>query len=115
MSQIDPSSDPSTPYGMILTTAGSREEAEAIAKLLLEECLAACVNYFAIESLYRWRGAVQKDMEWQLIIKTNLALKPTIEARLLAMHSYELPEFIVIPFQGGSEAYFHWLGNQLQA
>lgn len=99
---------------MILTTAASREDAETIATVLLEEHLAACVNYFAIESVYRWQGAVQKEVEWQLMIKTRLTLQTAIEARVKALHSYSLPEFITIAFAGGSEAYLGWLGNQLE-
>lgn len=105
--------NPPIPYVLMLTTVGSREAAETLAKVFVEERLAACVNYFAIESVYRWQDEVQQDREWQLILKTSLTLKPAIEARLKALHSYELPEFLVIPVQGGSEAYLSWLGNQL--
>jgi periplasmic divalent cation tolerance protein len=100
-------------YGLILTTTGSREEAETIAQILLEEHLAACVNYFEIHSMYRWQGEIHKDPEWQLLIKTNLELQAAIESRICALHSYELPEFIVIPLQGGSDAYLQWLAQQV--
>lgn len=105
---------PHAPYGLMLTTVGSREAAVTLAKVLVEERLAACVNTFAIESVYRWQGEVQQDAEWQLIIKTSLALQPAIEARLKELHSYELPELLVISVQDGSEAYLSWLGNALQ-
>ena len=101
-------------YGLILTTTASRESAETIARTLLAENLAACINYFAVNSLYRWQGAIQQEPEWQLIIKTDLQLQNAIEARLRSIHAYEVPEFVVIPFQGGSEAYLQWLGQQVQ-
>ena len=114
MNPAPPSQPPSQPqYGLILTTTGSCEEAETIAQVLLEEHLAACVNYFEIKSLYRWQGEIHKDPEWQLIIKTNLEQQNAIESRISALHSYELPEFLVIPFQGGSEVYLQWLGQQV--
>lgn len=103
-----------TPYALLLTTVSSPEEAQTLAQILVEERLAACVNYFAVQSVYHWQGQIQQDREWQLILKTNLALKPAIEARLRELHSYELPEFLVIPVGGGSEAYLNWLGSQLQ-
>ncbi len=101
------------PYVLILTTVGSRDEAQTLAKVFVEERLAACVNSFAVQSVYEWQGEVQQDEEWQLILKTSLALKPAIEERLRALHSYELPEFLVIPVMGGSEAYLNWLGSRL--
>jgi len=109
-----PTPPENSPYVLLLTTVGSREEAQTLAQVLVEERLAACVNYFAVQSVYYWQGAVQQDGEWQLILKTRLALKPAIEARLKALHSYELPECLVMPVVGGSEAYLNWLGSQLQ-
>ena len=108
-----PDNPPHNTFGILLTTAGSREEAAKIAILLLENHWAACVNYFAVESVYRWQGQIQQETEWQLMIKTDLALQETIATQLKAIHSYELPEFIVIPLQGGSAAYLEWLGQQV--
>ena len=100
-------------YGLMLTTTSSHEEAKALAQRLLENHLAACVNYFRVDSLYRWQGSLQQDAEWQLIIKTDLRLQNAIEEIIIQHHSYELPELIIIPIVGGSSAYLGWLGQQV--
>jgi periplasmic divalent cation tolerance protein len=101
-------------YGMILTTVGSREAAVVMAQALVEKRLAACVNYFPVESVYRWQDTVQQDPEWQLLIKTDLALLEVLEAEIRALHPYELPELMVLPIQGGSAAYLEWMGQQVR-
>jgi periplasmic divalent cation tolerance protein len=98
---------------IVLTTAGSREEAAKIARALVEQRLAACVNLTAIESVYRWKGAVESAEEWLLVVKTTAAAAPRVQAAIKELHSYELPECIVLPIEGGSEPYLAWIGENV--
>ena len=99
-------------YGLVLVTVGSEAEAKAIAQTLVSERLAACVNLFPIQSIYRWQGEVQQDTEWQLFIKTDLHRFAELETRIRALHSYEVPEIIALPIQAGSAPYMAWLAEQ---
>ena len=95
---------------VVLSTAGSEEEAERIATALVSERLAACVNLAApLTSIYRWRGAVERAAEVLLIIKTRKRSVPALIARLGALHSYEVPEAIVLPIEAGARPYLEWL------
>ena len=97
---------------LVLTTAGSKDEAQKIARALVEHHLAACVNIVpGIESVYRWQGAVENAQEWLLIIKTT-AFDPVRDA-IKQLHSYELPECIAIPLARGSSEYLAWLGDSV--
>ncbi len=97
-------------YGIVLVTASSRTEAEAIAAALLEAKLAACVTLFPVHSIYTWQGNIQRDEEQQLVIKTDLSQFEAIAAKVKALHSYEVPEIIALPIVQGSQAYLDWLG-----
>ena len=95
---------------LILTTAGSPEEAELLARTFVDERLAACVNLVdAVRSIYRWNDAVQDDREVLLVIKTMRSRIDDLRDRLHAIHSYEVPEFVVVPIAEVSEAYGVWL------
>src|SRR5215472_11546027 len=95
---------------MVLVTCGNEEEAIAIARNLVGEGLAACVNLVGpIRSIYRWRGKVEDDREVLLLIKTRLSLTKKIERRVRELHSYEVPEVIVLSIKDGSAAYIQWL------
>lgn len=101
---------------VMLTTAGSREEGERIAAVLVDERLAACVNVVSpITSIYRWRGAVERAEEALLVVKTRRALVARAGARIRALHSYELPEVIALPVGGGSAAYLAWIAGETGA
>lgn len=76
-------------YGVVLVTAGNMQEAEAIANALVEAKLAACVSLLPIHSIYTWQGELHKEQEWQLLIKTDLAQFPALEAKIKELHSYE--------------------------
>jgi len=95
---------------VILVTAGSEAEAGKIATALVEEQLAACVNILGpIRSLYRWEGKVADDREWLLLIKTRDERFAAIEARVKALHSYQVPEVIALPIMAGAKGYMRWL------
>ena len=95
---------------IVLTTAGSREEAEKIAHALVERRLAACVNIVGpIHSVYRWQGKVETAQEQLLIVKTTAALFDVLSKTILELHSYELPECIQLPIEGGSAEYLEWI------
>ncbi len=99
-----------TDFIVIFVTAGSESEAETIAKALVEEQLAACVNILSpIRSIYRWEGKVADDREWLLVIKTRAERFAAIEARVKALHSYQVPEVIALPIVAGAEGYLRWL------
>src|SRR3954469_24671242 len=96
---------------MILTTAPTREEAASIAKLLIDEKLAACVQILPIESFYFWQGKTQNEPETLLLIKTRTALFETAIARIKAVHSYTVPEIVAMPFSAGFAGYLNWIGE----
>lgn len=99
---------------IVLTTAGSQEEARKIAGALVERKLAACVNIVPqIESVYRWQGKVESATEWLLIVKTQAESFARVRDAIKELHSYELPECIMIPIEGGSEEYLKWIGDSL--
>ena len=94
----------------VLTTAGSEEEAERIAELLVERRLAACVQVVGpIASRYRWQGAIEEEREWQCLAKTTRAAYDAVEAAIREAHSYEEPEIIAIPIVAGSAGYLAWI------
>ncbi len=95
---------------LILTTMPDGAETDELARTLVDERLAACVNVHApMTSTYRWKGGVERDAERQLVIKTTRDRLIAIETRLRALHPYELPEFVVVPVDGGSDAYLRWV------
>ena len=98
---------------LILSTVPDAETAERIASVLVEAKLAACVNILpAVRSVYRWRGAVEKAEENQLLIKTTAARYREVEEAIRAHHPYEVPEIIVLPVTGGLPAYLRWLTDE---
>jgi periplasmic divalent cation tolerance protein len=99
---------------LVLMTAGSQEEAERIARTLVGEMLAACVNVIpGVTSIYRWQGEIQQDQEWLLVAKSRRDVLNDLVRRVQALHSYDLPEIIALPLVGGSEAYLRWLDEQV--
>ncbi len=105
----------SSAYRLVLSTAGSREEAQRIAHALLDRRLAACVNLLGpIESIYRWKGQVEEAPEWLLLIKTSAAGFAALRDAIRELHSYELPECISVDIAEGSSEYLSWLGEQVK-
>lgn len=98
---------------LILVTAGSETEAETMAKTIVEERLVACVNIVSpIRSIYHWEEKIADDREWLLVIKTQAARFAAVEARVKALHSYQVPEVIAVPIQAGSEEYLRWIREE---
>jgi periplasmic divalent cation tolerance protein len=94
---------------VVLTTIGTEADGLVLARTLVDEGLAACVNVLPpMQSVYRWQGAVQTEREQQMVIKTAPANLPALEARLHQLHPYELPEFLVLGAEG-SVAYVEWV------
>src|SRR2546429_7537878 len=94
---------------VVLTTAGSQEEARKIARSLVERQLAACVNIVPqVESVYRWQGNVESAHEWLLVIKTLDVNFSQVCDGIKDLHSYELPECIKLEISGGSQEYLEW-------
>ncbi len=100
-------------YSVILCTSSS-EESEEIARRLVEEKLSACVSIMPVTSFYRWRGRVEKENENLLIIKTRSTRVNEVISRIKELHSYELPEIIVLPIVGGHEDYLDWLREETE-
>ena len=95
---------------VVLTTIGNTADRHTLASTLVAERLAACVNVLGeMESVYRWQGEIETDHERQLVIKTTADRVSQLQARLLELHPYEVPEFVVLPVVGGSETYLNWL------
>ncbi len=99
-----------TDFVVVLVTTSSKEEAERIAQTLVEEHLAACVNIVSpVQSIYRWEGKVQNEIELLLLIKTRQAVCEDVIQRVRTLHSYENPEIVALPISAGSAPYFDWL------
>lgn len=100
---------------IVLSTAGSEDEARKIAHHLVEQRLAACVNIIPrIESVYRWEGKVESNREYLLLIKTSSTMFPEVRDAILELHSYELPECVEIAVEGGSPEYLQWVEESLK-
>ena len=100
---------------IVLSTAGSEDEARKVARHLVENRLAACVNIVRqIESIYRWQGKVESSQEWLLLIKTTADRFPAVRDAIRESHSHELPECIAISIEDGSAAYLEWIGQSVK-
>jgi periplasmic divalent cation tolerance protein len=93
-----------------LTTAGSAEEARRIAQALVARRLAACVNIVPqVESIFRWQDKVENASEFLLLIKTEAGVFDDLCEAVKELHSYELPECIMLEIRGGSSEYLDWI------
>jgi len=101
---------------IVLSTAGSAEEARKIANHLVENQLAACVNLVPnIQSIYRWQGKVESSQEWLLLIKTTAEKVDDVRDAIRELHTYDLPECISIAIEDGSADYLQWIGESVAA
>lgn len=100
---------------VVFSTCASADEAERLARRLVDERLAACVNVISpVRSFYRWKGAVEDAVEWLLVIKSSRSLFASLRAALESAHSYEVPEVVAIPIVDGSPNYLLWIEQELQ-
>lgn len=101
---------------IVLTTAGSEEEARKIARHLVEQQIAACVNIVPqVTSIYRWKGDVEEAQECLLIVKTTAECFAAVRDAIQDLHSYELPECVAVAVEDGSPEYLEWLGSSVRA
>ena len=107
----------STPRArIVITTTASPEEAASIGRTLVEEHLAACATMVpSVQSIYRWQGEIESATETLLLLKTEPDQLRPLETRLRELHSYDTPEFLVLPVESGSHAYLEWLHASLKA
>ena len=105
-----------TGHIVVLSTCSSEEEAERLARLLVERRLAACVSVVpGVKSYYRWKGAVESAGEWLLLVKSSRDLFPALSVVLEQEHSYELPEVLALPVVEGAPNYLNWLASNLRS
>jgi periplasmic divalent cation tolerance protein len=99
---------------VLLSTVPDGPAAEALARSLVAEGLAACVNCVpGVQSTYRWQGAVQESSEVLLVIKSTPAAYASLERRIRELHPYEVPEIVALPIVCGSQPYLAWLAGQI--
>ncbi len=100
---------------VVLITTPSSEEGHRIARALVDERLAACVNILSpIQSIYRWEGQVQEDREVLLVVKTTAQMLEPLSLRVRQLHSYEVPEIIALQVVAGASDYLDWIDEQTQ-
>ena len=100
---------------VVLSACATAEEAERIARALLDKRLAACVNVLpGARSLYHWRGAIEESAEWLLLIKSRRELFDELRGEIERLHSYEGPEVLALAVMDGSPAYLDWMRRELK-
>jgi len=101
-------------YVIIVVTTPSKQEAEKIAQHLLDKRLIACANIIGpVSSLFCWSGKTEHAEEYLMLLKSRKDLFEKLSETVKALHSYEVPEILVLPIVGGSEGYLNWLGGCL--
>lgn len=101
-------------YIIVMVTTDSKQEAEKIAQTLLNQRLIACANIIGpVSSLFHWSGKSERSEEYLMLLKSRKDLFEKLVETVNGLHSYELPEILVLPVVGGSEAYLDWLGSCL--
>jgi periplasmic divalent cation tolerance protein len=101
-----------SPTRIVLCSVGNGEEAERIATALVQRRLAACVNLVSgVLSIYRWKGAVERDDERLLVIKTSAARFEELRATIVELHPYELPEVVALDVVAGHVPYLEWVAE----
>jgi periplasmic divalent cation tolerance protein len=100
-----------TKLRVVLVTCATLEEGRKIARAVVEKRVAACVNLVthAVESFYMWEGKLEDSSEYLLVIKTSAERLRELEKEVMALHSYDTPEFVVLPIVAGSEKYLKWV------
>jgi periplasmic divalent cation tolerance protein len=102
-------------YIIVLITASNEEDAGRIGRALVEEKLAACANIIrSMRSIYRWEGRIEDEQEALMIVKTKKALFQRLKERVIALHTYSVPEIIALPIVAGSEPYLNWIQQETE-
>ncbi|WP_148688153.1 divalent-cation tolerance protein CutA [Methanopyrus sp.] len=96
-------------FVVVYSTAGDEDEAKRIARKLVEEGLAACVNIWPIRSVYEWDGELCEDEEYALLVKTTAKRAEDVVDKILELHSYETPAVLILPVFGGFEGFLEWI------
>jgi periplasmic divalent cation tolerance protein len=103
-------------YCQVVITAGSREEADALARVAVRERLAACAQVIGpVTSWFWWQSELDRAEEWQVVFKTTTARYQALERHLLQAHSYDVPEILCLPVSAGNPAYLEWLDSETAA
>jgi periplasmic divalent cation tolerance protein len=103
-----------SPYLQVVTTTETADQAEQIARALVERRLAACVQIVGpIRSIYRWQGQIESAQEWQCWIKTRAERFEAVRAAIVGLHTYQVPEILALPVEAGHGPYLAWLDEQL--
>jgi periplasmic divalent cation tolerance protein len=102
-------------YIQVVTTTATHDEAEIIARALVDERLAACTQIVGpVTSIYRWEGKIETSQEWQCWAKSRRELFEQIEAAIRRLHPYQVPEILALPIEAGSEKYLQWLDGEVK-
>jgi len=101
-------------FCLVYITCGSKEEAERIADTLVTEKLAACVNFFPINSVFEWEGETKQEKEFALLCKTMDDKIPQLKKRVKEIHSYEIPAILVMGIKEGNEEFLGWVEKSLK-
>lgn len=102
-------------YRLVFSTTNSIENAKQIAKIAVNERLAACCTILPnATSIYYWEGEVQEDVEYQMIFKTSIASLESLEARIKELHPYDVPEIVATEIEEGSEEYLQWISDSTE-
>ena len=100
-------------FVLCITTIDSTSKADELAAKIVKAKLGACVSIHAIHSVYFWEDEIKKESEYQLMIKTQATLTDKLQKFILDNHSYNLPEVIFIPLEGGDKKYLEWIKNYI--
>jgi periplasmic divalent cation tolerance protein len=98
---------------VVLSTCGSRKEAEKIARDIVRRRLVACVNIMPVTSYYRWKGRIRADREYLIVAKTRSELFARLKSRILALHTYQLPEIVSLRIDDGYRPYLEWIDKEV--
>lgn len=102
------------PHTIVLSACGTKKEAEKIARDLVERRLAACVGIMPITSHYRWKGRIRIDHEYLVIAKTRSEVFARLKGRILALHTYQLPEIVSMKIDDGYKPYLDWIDEEVR-
>jgi periplasmic divalent cation tolerance protein len=101
-------------YIQVFTTTESKEDAQRIARVVVEQRLAGCAQVLGpIESTYWWQGEIETSGEWLCVIKSKREVYERLEQAILSVHPYEVPEILAVPVVAGSEPYLAWLDKEM--